>query len=212
MTAAFRRNAGLAPALPHDRSPVFAAPGMENGAGRPVFPAGATPLLLAVAARAGAMVPMRELGAMPRRMQKALVMALLELVVPTIGIMPAVMSGLVMPEVVPARWRRIVLEPERPRLRLEVPVRRVVVMDDLRTVAQDDAKVERGHQIRVNRAVAVSRSRRRQEGSDAERRGEQERLMHGSSPETCSQADPACDRPFERALSVVFRGRSVGPG
>jgi hypothetical protein len=144
------------------------------------------------------MVSGLELGAIRRRMHRASRAAILEVVsmimVPESEMTRLVMPRLVPPWLVPARRRRIVLEPKRPRLRFEVPAGRLVMMDELRAVTQDDADVERGHQIRVNRAVPMGRRRRRQDGDGAKRGGEQKMLTHGSSPNKVSQASSSLHR------------------
>ena len=117
------------------------------------------------------MLAVLELGALSRRMQPALVMAALE-VVAMIVVTPVKVVALVTPRLAPARGRRVALELEGPWVRSDVPVRRMVTVDELRTVTQDDAKVERRHQIGVYRAVPVRRSRRRQDGNGTERGGE----------------------------------------
>jgi hypothetical protein len=116
-----------------------------------------------------------------RSMRPTFVMGAFE-VVATIMVTEPEMPRLVMRPVVPARPRRMVLDPRRPRLRLEVPARRMPMMRELRSVTQHDAEIDRGHHIRVDRGRAVGGCWRRQDGAGAKRGGEQKIPVHGSSP------------------------------
>jgi hypothetical protein len=114
-------------------------------------------------------------------MRPAFMMGAFE-VVATIIVARPEMPCLAVRPVLPARRRRVVLEPGRPGLRSEVPARRMPMMVELRAVTQDDAEIERGHHIRGNRGVPVSGCRRRQDGAGAKGGGEQKMPVHGSSP------------------------------
>jgi hypothetical protein len=71
------------------------------------------------------------------------------------------MPHLTVRPVLPPRPRRIVLEPRGPGLRSEVSARRMSMMPELRAVTQDDAEIERGHHIWVDRGMPVGGCRRR---------------------------------------------------
>ena len=53
------------------------------------------------------------------------------------------------------------------------------MMHELRAVMQDDAKIQRGHHIRVDRDGPVGRCRRWQHGDGAKRDGEKKMSVHG---------------------------------
>lgn len=154
----------------------MAKPDMGNEAGRQAFPAGprrTAPLAVAVEARAVVSVLVPEV---PRRvadrcMQPASGVPTPE-VVAMIAVAQSEMTRLVRPPVVPPRPWWMVLELTGPGPRFKMPAGRVVV-HELRPVAQDDAKIERGHHIRVDRAVPVGGCRPRQDGEGAKRRREQ---------------------------------------
>jgi hypothetical protein len=120
-----------------------------------------------------------------RGMRPAFVMRPFE-VVSTMMVARPEMPRLVGRPVMPPRRRRMVLEPGGPGLRSEVPSRRMPMMHELRTVAQDDAEIERGHHIGVSQAVPVGRCRRREDGAGAERGGDKKMPVHGSSPKVFS--------------------------
>ena len=151
---------------------MLAQPDMGNEAGRQAFPAGprrTAPLAVAVGARAAVLVSEVPRRVADRRTQPACGVPTPEVVV---TVAQSEMTRLVRPPVVPPRpWRRV-LELTGPGPRFEMLTGRVVV-HDLRPVAQDDAKIERGHHIRVDRAVPVGGCRPRQDGEGANRRCEQ---------------------------------------
>jgi hypothetical protein len=60
------------------------------------------------------------------------------------------------------------------------------MMPELRAVMQDDAEIERGHHIRMDRGVPVGGCWCRQEGAGAKRGSEEKMPVHGSSPNVCS--------------------------
>jgi hypothetical protein len=126
-----------------------------------------------------------------RRMRPAFVMAAFEVVATMMVAGPEMPRPVVRP-VMPPRRRRIMLEPGRPGLRFEVPARRMPMMPELRAVMQDDAEIERGHHIRVDRGVPVGGCWCRQEGAGAKRGSEEKMPVHGSSPNVFStMIDPA---------------------
>lgn len=184
MIAAFA--AGIAPPFSCGGQPSI-APGWGMRRGRGVHPgrcgnATRSPSA-AVAAVLEAVVPTMVAG---RCMRPALVMGALE-VMPTLMVAGPEMPRLVVRPVMPPRRRGIVLEPGRPGLRSEVPARRMSMIHELRAVMQDDAEIERGHHIPVNRGVPVGGCRRRHDGPGAKRGSEQKMLVHGLPPK-CSQA------------------------
>jgi hypothetical protein len=120
-----------------------------------------------------------------RCMRPAFLMGAFE-VMATIIIARPEMPRLVVRPVLPPRRRRIVLEPRGPGLRSEVPARRMPMLHELRAVTQDDAEIDRGHHIRVDRGVPVGGRRRRQDGAGAKGGGEQKMPVHGSSPKVFS--------------------------
>lgn len=100
------------------------------------------------------MIPTLEIGVgarlTARCMYPALAMAVVEVMAAITVAEPLelVTTIIVAPEVprvavrrMPARPSRMVLEPGRPRLRSEVPARRMPMIDDLRAVMQDDAEI-----------------------------------------------------------------------
>ena len=126
-------------------------------------------------------VPTRVAG---RSIYPAFVMAVLEVGAMVIVARPG-MARAVVPRLVPARARRIVLELGWPRLRSEIPARRMPMMHERRGVMQDDAKIQRGHHIR-NRDGPVGRCRGRQHGDGAKRDGEKKMSVHGVVSHECS--------------------------
>jgi hypothetical protein len=128
-----------------------------------------------------------------RSMRPAFMMEALE-VVATIIVARPEMPCLAVRPVLPARRRRIVLEPRGPGLRSEVPAWPMPMMVELRAVTQDDAEIERGHHIRWNRGVPVSGCRRRQDGAGAKGGGEQKMSVHGSSPKVFASMIEAASR------------------
>jgi hypothetical protein len=121
----------------------------------------------------------------------AFAMRVLEMVSVTIVAEPE-MPRVVVRRLMPPRPARMVLEPERPRLRSQVPARRMPMMHELRAVVQDNAEIQRGHHIRVPRGVPVGGSRRRQDRAGAKRGSDKHMPVHGSSPKAfLSVIEPA---------------------
>jgi hypothetical protein len=116
-----------------------------------------------------------------RSMRPAFVMGAFE-VVATIMVAEPEMPRLAVRPLMPSRRRRIVLEPGRPGLGFEVAARRMPMMRELRAVTQNDAEIDRGHHIRVDRGVPVGGCWRRQDGAGAKRGSEKKMPVHGSSP------------------------------
>jgi hypothetical protein len=171
-------------------------PSRPNGAGRqPVRPG-----LEKASSPSAAVVPVPEpvvlIVVAGGGMGPAFALAMVKAVAIIVAGPPEVMAVVIvaqpeMPRVVLRRlmppWpARMVLEPGRPRLRLEVPARRMPMMPELRAVMHHDAEIERGHHIRVDRGMPVGGCWRRQEGAGAKRGSDEKMPVHGSSPNVLS--------------------------
>jgi hypothetical protein len=83
---------------------------------------------------------------------------------------------------VPAPARRMMVEVSVPRLRSQMPPGMMAVLHHLRRIVHDDFDAERGRDMSKTPIVAVGPGRRRNQGTGAEGRREQQHLTHGSPP------------------------------